>query len=40
VDSQGNLYTAEVTPLKAENRRVQKFTFTGFVPMPTVIKNK
>ena len=40
VDSKGNLYTAEVTPLKPENRRVQKFTFTGFVPMPTVIKNK
>ena len=40
VDSKGNLYTAEVTPLKPENRRVQKFTFTGFVPMPMVIKNK
>src|SRR5467141_3615192 len=40
VDSKGNLYTAEVTPLKPENRRVQKFTFTGFVPMPLVIKNK
>jgi DNA-binding beta-propeller fold protein YncE len=40
VDSKGNLYTAEVTPLKPENRRVQKFTFTGFVPMPTVAKNK
>ena len=40
VDSKGNLYTAEVTPLKPENRRVQKFTFTGFVPMPTVTKNK
>jgi DNA-binding beta-propeller fold protein YncE len=40
VDSKGNLYTAEVTPLKPENRRVQKFTFTGFVPIPTVIKNK
>ena len=40
VDSKGNLYTAEVTPLKPENRRVQKFTFTGFVPLPSVIKNK
>ena len=40
VDSKGNLYTAEVTPLKPENRRVQKFTFTGFVSMPMVIKNK
>ena len=40
VDSKGNLYTAEVTPLKPENRRVQRFTFTGFVPMPMVIKNK
>jgi DNA-binding beta-propeller fold protein YncE len=40
VDSKGNLYTAEVTPLKPENRRVQKFTFTGFVPLPTVIKNR
>ena len=40
VDSKGNLYTAEVTPLKPENRRVQKFTFTGLVPMPVVIKSK
>jgi DNA-binding beta-propeller fold protein YncE len=40
VDSKGNLYTAEVTPLKPENRRVQKFTFTGFAAMPAVIKNK
>ena len=40
VDSKGNLYTAEVTPLKPENRRVQKFTFTGFVPLPIVGKNK
>jgi DNA-binding beta-propeller fold protein YncE len=40
VDSKGNLYTAEVTPLKPENRRVQKFTFTGSVPMPVVTKNK
>ncbi|MES2605421.1 MAG: hypothetical protein V4603_10825 [Pseudomonadota bacterium] len=29
-DSQGNLYTTEVTPLQPENRRVQKFVFTGF----------
>jgi len=36
VDSQGNLYSAEVTPLKPENRRVQKFTLTGFVPLPVV----
>jgi DNA-binding beta-propeller fold protein YncE len=40
VDSKGNLYTAEVTPLKPENRRVQKFTFTGFVQSPAVIKNR
>jgi len=40
VDAKGNLYTAEVTPLKPENRRVQKFTFTGFVPLPVVPKNK
>jgi len=36
VDSLGNLYSAEVTPLKPENRRVQKFTLTGFVPLPVV----
>ena len=35
-DSQGNLYTAEVTPLMPVNRRVQKFTLTGFVPLPAV----
>jgi 6-phosphogluconolactonase (cycloisomerase 2 family) len=40
VDSKGNLYTAEVTPLKPENRRVQKFTLTGFVPTPVATKNK
>lgn len=40
VDSTGNLFTAEVTPLKPENRRVQKFTFTGFVPLPVVSKNR
>jgi DNA-binding beta-propeller fold protein YncE len=28
-DSKGNLYVTEVTPLKPENRRIQKFTFTG-----------
>ena len=32
-DSQGNLYTAEVTPLMPVNRRVQRFTLTGFVPL-------
>ncbi len=36
VDSEGNLYSAEVTPLRPENRRVQKFTFTGYVPLPVV----
>ncbi len=35
-DSQGNLYTAEVTPLMPVNRRVQKFTLTGYVPLPAV----
>jgi DNA-binding beta-propeller fold protein YncE len=30
-DSQGNLYTTEVTPLQPANRRVQKFVFTGYV---------
>jgi hypothetical protein len=28
-DSKGNLYVTEVTPLKPENRRVQKFIFMG-----------
>ena len=28
-DSKGNLYVTEVTPLKPENRRVQKFVFRG-----------
>jgi DNA-binding beta-propeller fold protein YncE len=28
-DSKGNLYVTEVTPLRPENRRVQKFTFLG-----------
>jgi DNA-binding beta-propeller fold protein YncE len=29
VDSKGNLYVTEVTPLKPENRRVQKFVLLG-----------
>jgi 6-bladed beta-propeller protein len=33
VDSKGNLYTAEVTPLKPINRRVQRFTFMGLTPV-------
>ena len=40
VDSEGNLYSAEVTPLRPENRRVQKFTFTGYVPLPVVSTNR
>jgi DNA-binding beta-propeller fold protein YncE len=28
-DSKGNLYVTEVTPLKPENRRIQKFTYVG-----------
>jgi DNA-binding beta-propeller fold protein YncE len=28
-DSRGNLYVTEVTPLTPENRRIQKFTYTG-----------
>ena len=28
-DSKGNLYVTEVTPLKPENRRIQKFVLTG-----------
>ncbi|MBH97768.1 MAG: hypothetical protein CMM56_04865 [Rhodospirillaceae bacterium] len=39
VDSEGNLYTAEVTPLEPVNRRVQRFSFVGFSPLPTIIKN-
>ncbi len=35
VDSMGNLYVTEVTPLDPVNRRVQKFTFTGMRPRPT-----
>ena len=34
VDSRGNLYVTEVTPLEPVNRRVQKFTFTGMQPRP------
>ena len=34
VDSEGNLYVTEVTPLEPVNRRVQKFTFTGMRPRP------
>ena len=30
-DSKGNLYGTEVTPLKPENRRVQKFKLVGMV---------
>jgi DNA-binding beta-propeller fold protein YncE len=29
IDSKGNLFTAEVTPLKPTNRRIQKFEFVG-----------
>lgn len=32
VDSRGNLYVTEVTPLEPVNRRVQKFTFVGMRP--------
>jgi hypothetical protein len=32
VDSRGNLYVTEVTPLQPVNRRVQKFTLTGMRP--------
>ena len=28
-DSKGNLYVTEVTPLKPENRRIQKFVYVG-----------
>jgi sugar lactone lactonase YvrE len=38
VDSQGNLYTAEVTPLMPANRRVQKFALTGYAPLPVIAK--
>jgi DNA-binding beta-propeller fold protein YncE len=36
IDSKGNLYTAEVTPLKPVNRRVQKFEFVGMGTIPPV----
>ena len=36
VDSKGNLYTAEVTPLKPVNRRIQKFTYIGTSQIPPV----
>ena len=32
-DSKGNLYVTEVTPLKPENRRIQKFKFMGMSPV-------
>ena len=32
-DSKGNLYVTEVTPLKPENRRIQRFTFVGLSPV-------
>jgi DNA-binding beta-propeller fold protein YncE len=33
-DSKGNLYTAEVSPLKPENRRVQRFSLVGLSKVP------
>ena len=36
VDSRGNLYVTEVTPLEPVNRRVQKFTLTGMRPRPAM----
>ena len=33
-DSKGNLYVTEVTPLRPENRRIQKFTFRGMSSKP------
>jgi len=33
-DSKGNLYVTEVTPLRPENRRIQKFTLMGMAPAP------
>ena len=32
VDSKGNLYVTEVTPLRPVNRRIQKFVFKGMSP--------
>ena len=40
VDSKGNLYTAEVTPVQPENRRVQRFSFTGFTLLPVIEKKQ
>ena len=34
VDSKGNLYVTEVTPLQPINRRIQKFVFKGMAPSP------
>jgi DNA-binding beta-propeller fold protein YncE len=34
-DSKGNLYVAEVTPLKPVNRRIQRFTFKGLAAAQT-----
>ena len=36
-DSKGNLYVTEVTPLRPENRRVQKFVLTGTVAIGSTI---
>ena len=36
VDSRGNLYVTEVTPLEPVNRRVQKFTLMGMRPRPAM----
>jgi DNA-binding beta-propeller fold protein YncE len=38
VDSQGNLYVTEVTPLTPVNRRVQKFVYVGMLPTMTPSK--
>ena len=35
VDSKGNLYVTEVTPLRPVNRRIQKFVFKGMSPPPS-----
>jgi DNA-binding beta-propeller fold protein YncE len=36
IDSKGNLFTAEVTPLTPANRRIQKFEFIGMGTIPAV----
>ena len=36
VDSSGNLYVTEVTPLEPVNRRVQRFNFVGMGPRPAM----